>query len=61
MEPSEAETELPDEHDEYKKLATNTFFSFLINYGSHFFTFIYSFLLARLITDDIWEFLIIAT
>ncbi|MBA7629829.1 hypothetical protein ES703_37336 [subsurface metagenome] len=61
MEPSEAETELSDEHDEYKKLATNTFFSFLINYGSHFFTFIYSFLLARLITDDIWEFLIIAT
>ncbi|TET57798.1 MAG: hypothetical protein E3J52_09685, partial [Promethearchaeota archaeon] len=52
---------MSDEHDEYKKLATNTFFSFLINYGSHFFTFIYSFLLARLITDDIWEFLIIAT
>ena len=61
MEPSEAETESSNEHDEYKKLATNTFFSFLINYGSHFFTFIYSFLLARLITDQIWEFLIIAT
>ncbi|TKJ20184.1 MAG: hypothetical protein CEE43_13400 [Promethearchaeota archaeon Loki_b32] len=61
MAPSEAETELSNAHDEYKKLATNTFFSFLINYGSHFFTFIYSFLLARLITDQIWEFLIIAT
>lgn len=45
---------------EYRNLATNTFYSFLINYGSHFFTLIYSFLLARLITDESWDFLILA-
>ena len=45
---------------EYRNLATNTFYSFLINYGSHFFTLVYSFLLARLITDESWDFLILA-
>ncbi|MFX1408973.1 MAG: lipopolysaccharide biosynthesis protein [Promethearchaeota archaeon] len=46
---------------EYKKFASNTFYSLLVNYGSHFATFVYSFLLARLITDESWGFLIIAT
>jgi O-antigen/teichoic acid export membrane protein len=50
---------LPDDK-EYKNLARNTFYSFLMNYGSHFFTFIISFLLARLITDTNWQFLILA-
>ena len=45
---------------EYRNLATNTFYSFLMNYGSHFFTLLYSFLLARLITDENWDFLILA-
>ena len=45
---------------EYRNLATNTFYSFLMNYGSHFFTLLYSFLLARLITDESWDFLILA-
>ncbi|MFX0043511.1 MAG: lipopolysaccharide biosynthesis protein [Candidatus Hodarchaeota archaeon] len=48
-------------NSEYKKFAANTFYSILVNYGSHFFTFVYSFLLARLITDESWGFLIIAT
>ena len=46
---------------EYKRLATNTFYSYLINYGSFFFTLIYSFLLARLIINRTWDFLILAT
>ena len=45
---------------EYKSLATNTFYSFLLNYGSHFFTLVHSFLLARLIIDFYWDFLILA-
>ena len=61
MEPKNQDNQQSKSNAEYKDLATNTFYSFLINYGSHFFTFIYSFLLARLITDQIWEFLIIAT
>lgn len=61
MEP-EKQGKLPSESNtEYKNLATNTFYSFLINYGSHFFTLVYSFLLARLITDESWDFLILAT
>ncbi|MFW9882569.1 MAG: lipopolysaccharide biosynthesis protein [Candidatus Thorarchaeota archaeon] len=47
-------------NQEYKNLASNTFYSFLINYGSHFFTLIYSFFLARLIGDESWGFLILA-
>lgn len=46
---------------EYRTLASNTLFSFMINYVSLFFTFIYSFLLARLFTDELWGYLIIAT
>lgn len=46
---------------EYRNLATNTFFSFLFNYCSLFFTFIYSFLLARLFSDEDWGFYILAT
>ncbi len=46
---------------EYKRLATNTFYSYLINYGSFFFTLIYSFILARLISNRTWDFLILAT
>ncbi|MFW9989793.1 MAG: oligosaccharide flippase family protein [Candidatus Odinarchaeota archaeon] len=46
---------------EYRNLATNTFFSFMLNYSSLLFTFIYSFLLARLFIDAIWGILIIAT
>lgn len=52
------QTETNDRH--YKKLASNTFYSFLINYGAHFFAFIQSFLLARLLTDIFWDSLIIA-
>ncbi|MFW9942040.1 MAG: oligosaccharide flippase family protein [Candidatus Thorarchaeota archaeon] len=48
------------DNKEYKNLARNTFYSFLMNYGSHFFTFIISFLLARLLTDANWQFLILA-
>lgn len=53
------ETPIQD-NKEYKNLARNTFYSFLMNYGSHFFTLIISFLLARLITDINWQFLILA-
>jgi len=53
--------QLPSDIQEYRNLATNTVFSFLLNYSSLFFTFIYSFLMARLFKDDIWGFLIIAT
>lgn len=48
------------DNKEYKNLARNTFYSFLMNYGSHFFTLIISFLLARLIIDIDWQFLILA-
>ena len=61
MDSKEDKIQISENKEEYRNLATNTFYSFLINYGSHFFTFLYSFLLARLITDQIWEFLIIAT
>jgi len=55
--------QLPRDNQEYRNLATNTVFSFLLNYSSLFFTFIYSFLMARLFRfqDDILGFLIIAT
>ncbi len=55
--------QLPSDNQEYRNLATNTVFSFLLNYSSLFFTFVYSFLMARLFRfqDDIWGFLIIAT
>ena len=55
--------QLTNDNQEYRKLASNTVFSFLLNYSSLFFTFIYSFLMARLFRfqDDIWGFLIIAT
>lgn len=52
---------LSEGNSEYRTLASNTLFSFMINYVSLFFTFIYSFLLARLFSDEIWGFLIIAT
>lgn len=61
MEPEIKEKQQSKNNIEYKNLATNTFYSFLINYGAFFFTFIYSFLLARLITDETWDFLILAT
>lgn len=44
----------------YKNLATNTFYSFLVYYGGHFFAFVHSFLLARLIIDIYWDYLILA-
>ena len=59
MEPKIREKE--QSNGEYKNLASNTFYSFLINYGAFFFTFVYSFLLARLITDETWDSLILAT
>lgn len=61
MENDNSDIEVSKDNSEYKKFAANTFYSILVNYGSHFFTFIYSFLLARLITDESWDFLIIAT
>ena len=61
MENENSDIEVSKDNSEYKKFAANTFYSILVNYGSHFFTFIYSFLLARLITDQSWDFLIIAT
>ncbi len=61
MENDNSDIEVSKDNSEYKKFAANTFYSILVNYGSHFFTFIYSFLLARLITDQSWDFLIIAT
>ena len=56
-----SKNKLPSDNQEYRNLASNTVFSFLLNYSSLFFTFIYSFLMARLFQDDIWGFLIIAT
>jgi len=61
MEKKNSESNQFGDKQEYKNLATNTFYSFLINYGSHFFTLIYSFFLARLIGDESWGFLILAT
>lgn len=57
------ESRFSTDNGEYRNLATNTIFSFLLNYSSLFFTFIYSFLMARLFRfqDDIWGFLIITT
>ncbi|MFX1573971.1 MAG: oligosaccharide flippase family protein [Promethearchaeota archaeon] len=49
------------DNKEYRNLATNTFFSFMFNYSSLFFTFVYSFLLARLFTDALWGLLILVT
>ena len=50
----------PNGSNEYKNFASNTFYSFLIYYGSLFFMFVNSFLLARLISDESWGFLILA-
>jgi len=61
MDPDNEEGQNLDNNSEYNRLATNTFYSFFFHYGSHFFTFVYSFLLARLFTDTLWGFLIIAT
>lgn len=61
MEPKREEKLQSKNNVEYKNLASNTFYSFLINYGAFFFTFVYSFLLARLITDETWDSLILAT
>ncbi|KKN19741.1 hypothetical protein LCGC14_0942670 [marine sediment metagenome] len=61
MEPKRGEELQSKNNAEYKNLASNTFYSFLLNYGAFFFTFIYSFLLARLITDETWDSLILAT
>lgn len=61
MEPKRGEKLQSKNNAEYKNLASNTFYSFLVNYGAFFFTFVYSFLLARLITDETWDSLILAT
>ena len=63
MENSNNENRSSADNGEYRNLATNTVFSFLLNYSSLFFTFVYAFLMARLFRfqDDIWGFLIIAT
>ncbi len=61
MEHNNTKNNLAKDNAEYRNLATNSFFSFLFNYSSLFFTFIYSFLLARLFTDVVWGFLILAT
>ncbi|MFX1375585.1 MAG: oligosaccharide flippase family protein [Promethearchaeota archaeon] len=61
MDNEDSEIDLSKSNSEYKKFATNAFFSFLVNYGSHFFTLVYSFLTARLISDESWDFLFIAT
>jgi len=61
MEHNNTKNPLARDNAEYRNLATNSFFSFLFNYSSLFFTFIYSFLLARLFTDVVWGFLILAT
>ena len=46
---------------QYKTLAKNTFFSIFNRYGTYIFSLITSFLLARMISKEIWGFLIIAT
>ncbi|MFX1500238.1 MAG: lipopolysaccharide biosynthesis protein [Promethearchaeota archaeon] len=61
MENSEFDRQDSKNNTEYRNLATNTLFSFMFNYSSLFFTFIYSFLLARLFIDVIWGYLITAT
>ncbi len=61
MENSDNENSSSKGKTEYRNLATNTLFSFMFNYSSLFFTFIYSFLLARLFVDVIWGYLILAT
>ena len=58
MKEKESEIEQSKNENEFRKLSKNTFFAFLINYGSHFFTFVNAFFLARLITDISWDFLI---
>jgi len=45
---------------EYDKIAKNTLYELSFHYGSHFFTLLYSFFLARLFNDEIWGFLILA-
>ena len=61
MENTENENQHSKGNTEYRTLATNTLFSFLFNYSSLFFTFVYSFLLARLFVDVVWGYLILAT
>ena len=61
MKEKESEIEQSKNENEFRKLSKNTFFAFLINYGSHFFTFVNAFFLARLITDISWDFLILAS
>lgn len=46
--------------DEYKILAKNSFFSFLNSYGTYLFQIAIYFFIARLISKEIWDFLIIA-
>jgi len=45
----------------YKVLAKNTFYSIFNRYGTYIFSLITSFLLARMISQELWGFLIIAT
>ncbi|MHA1724314.1 MAG: lipopolysaccharide biosynthesis protein [Promethearchaeota archaeon] len=44
---------------EQRTLAKNTFFSFLFSYGKFLFSLISSFIIARLITQEMWGFLIL--
>lgn len=45
---------------EHKILFRNTFYSYLNNYGSYIFSLVTSFILARLISQELWGYLIIA-
>ncbi|MFX1549135.1 MAG: lipopolysaccharide biosynthesis protein [Promethearchaeota archaeon] len=54
---SKKKTELTQEH---KVLFKNTFYSYLYSYGSYVFSLINSFIIARLITIDLWGYLILA-
>ena len=45
---------------EHKILFKNTFYSYLNNYGSYIFSLVTSFILARLISQDLWGYLILS-
>ena len=46
---------------QYKTLAKNTFYSVFNRYGTYIFSLVSSFLLARMISQDLWGFLILTT
>lgn len=50
----------PVANQEHKILFRNTFYSYLNNYGSYIFSLVTSFMLARLISQDLWGYLILA-